>query len=156
ALRNWIPDIIQAVEPWMSAVDIDAGSRWNREMNAQLEETKFGIICLTKGNQTAPWILFEAGAPVKTISETVVCPYLIDLEPAEIRQGPLTQFQAKRANQKETWELIQAINKALKEDALPEEKLKRTFDRWFPDLKGKLDDLPKEQSGKMQDRPLED
>ncbi len=156
ALRSWIPDIIQTVQPWMSQVDIDAGSRWSREMNTQMEETRFGVLCLTKENQTAPWILFEAGALAKTISDTFVCPYLIDLEPAEIRQGPLTQFQSKRANEKETWELIQAINKALKEGALPEDKLKRAFDRWFPDLKEKLDGLPKEQPEKKQDRPMEE
>jgi|SRR5262245_32738596 len=156
ALRSWIPDIIQTVQPWMSQVDIDAGSRWSRDMSAQMEEAKFGILCLTKENQTAPWMLFEAGALAKTISDTFVCPYLIDLEPTEIRQGPLTQFQSKRANEKETWELIQAINKALKDDALSDDNLKRAFDKWFPDLKQKLDGLPKEQHGKKQDISMEE
>lgn len=156
ALRSWVPDIIQTVQPWMSQVDIGAGSRWSGEMNAQMEEAKFGVLCLTRDNQTAPWILFEAGALAKTISDSFVCPYLIDLEPTEILQGPLTQFQSKRANEKETWELIQAINKALKDAALPNDKLKRAFDRWFPDLKEKLDSLLKEQTGAKQDRPIEE
>src|SRR5438128_12519610 len=99
ALRRWIPDVIQTVEPWMSATDIEAGARWNREIDNQLRETQYGIICLTKENQTAPWILFEAGAIAKTIDDAFVCPYLINLDPAEISQGPLTQFQAKRANE---------------------------------------------------------
>jgi hypothetical protein len=156
ALRSWIPDIIQAVEPWMSEVDIEAGARWSREMNAQLEQTKFGIICLTKENQLAPWIHFEAGALAKTISDRSVCPNLIDLGPTEIRQGPLTQFQSKRANEKETWELIQAINKALKDDALSEEQLKRAFDMWFQNLKLKLDGLPQEYPGKKQDISIDE
>ena len=40
--------------------------------------------------------------------------------------------------------MILAINKALKDEALPEDKLRRTFDRWWPDLKGTLDNLPDE------------
>jgi len=144
ALRQWIPDIIQSVEPWMSEVDVDAGSRWGRNVEDELKETKFGILCLTKSNLNAPWILFEAGALAKTIEDTFVCPYLVDLIPTDIPAGPLSQFQAKKANQNETWELILAINKALKDESLPEDKLRRTFDRWWPDLKGTLDNLPDE------------
>ena len=53
ALRSWIPDIIQAVKPWVSGVDIRAGTRWSREVEQQLLDTRFGILCLTKENQTA-------------------------------------------------------------------------------------------------------
>jgi hypothetical protein len=97
-LRQWLPDVIQSIEPWMSAEDIDAGTRWGIEVTNQLAETRCGIICLTN---------FEAGALSKTIdNNTYVIPYLIDLEPSDILPGPLTQFQAKRANKSETWQLI--------------------------------------------------
>lgn len=143
-LRDWIPYVIQSVEPWMSASDIDAGARWSRSVEEQLGSTKFGIICLTKINTTAPWVLFEAGALAKTIEETFVCPYLIDLAPSEIPAGPLTQFQAKRATEKDTWELILTINKALGVDALPEPQLQKTFEKWWPDLKDLIANLPSE------------
>lgn len=156
ALRHWIPDVIQKIEPWMSQTDIDAGARWNRGIDEKLGETKFGIICLTRSNQSAPWILFEAGALAKTIEDTFVCPYLIDLDPANIPQGPLTQFQAKRANEKETWELVSTINKALKDGALPEENLKRGFERWWTDLKHVLETLPVEETSVEPQRPVED
>jgi len=155
ALRDWIPDIMERVEPWMSETDIDAGARWSREISDELEETKFGIICLTKSNLNAPWILFEAGALAKTIDDTYVCPYLIDMDPSEIPQGPLTQFQAKRANEKESFELISTINKALKEKAKIEERLRKAFDAWWPDLKKKLEHLPKERDDKKLSRPIE-
>lgn len=155
ALREWLRSVIQTVKPWMSEQDIEAGARWNREVDKELGDTKFGIICLTRNNQTAPWLLFETGALAKTIDETYVCPYLIDLEPSHINPGPLTQFQAKRANKKETWELVSTMNKALKENALTEEQLKKTFELWWPELENTLKDLPSD-GVKEKRRPLED
>src|SRR6266545_990864 len=90
-LNDWLKDIIQIADPWMSANDIDAGVRWSRAIEERLQATKFGILCLTKTNLNAPWILFEAGALAKTIEDTFVCPYLIDLEPSSVPRGPLTQ-----------------------------------------------------------------
>ena len=83
-LRTWIPKVIQSVKLWMSSEDILAGDRWNRDIAVELEKSKFGIICLTPENMNKPWILFEAGALAKTIDKTLVCPYLIDLDPTEI------------------------------------------------------------------------
>ena len=78
ALKDYLPDMIQEIKPWMSRADIRAGARWSGEVQAELSECRFGIICLTRDNQTAPWILFEAGALAKTIEGTFVCPYLIN------------------------------------------------------------------------------
>jgi hypothetical protein len=156
ALRRWIPDVIQKVDPWMSNSDIHAGARWSRVVDDNLSNTQFGIICLTKTNHNAPWLLFEAGALAKSISETFVCPYLIDLEPSNVPAGPLTQFQAKRANAKETWELVKTINKALKNDSLPEDKLRRTFEMWWPILENTLKNLPEELAAAEPRRTIED
>lgn len=159
ALRQWIHDVIQNAEPWMSHTDIDAGARWGRDMDEKLSDTKFGVICLTRGNLGAPWILFEAGALAKSINDTFVCPYLIDLSPSDIPQGPLAQFQAKQANQKETWELICTMNKALREqggEGLTDEQLRRTFEKWWPDLDKTLKSLPEEQTGVQAHRPVEE
>jgi TIR domain len=146
ALRQWLPDVIQAIEPWMSSEDIDAGARWGSEVTNQLAETRCGIICLTKDNQIAPWVLFEAGALSKTIEKTYVIPYLIDLEPSDILPGPLTQFQAKRANKPETLDLVRTLNGALiKEEfdkPLPDEQVNRMFERCWNELETQLKDLP--------------
>ena len=143
ALRDWLPLIIQAIKPWMSEVDISAGSRWIKEISIELEQTSIGIICLTKENQHSPWLIFEAGALAKSISDAYVCPYLIDLEPSDIVQGPITQFQAKISNKSGTWDLIKMLNNALGENALDNAKLKLSFEKWWPDLEKKLDKIIK-------------
>lgn len=146
ALRDFLPDVIQSVEPWMSDRDIDAGQRWAHELADNLQETKFGILCLTRDNLVAPWILFEAGALSKTLEKTHVCPYYIEIEPADIPSGPLTHFHGKSADKAGTKDLITTINKALDDTKLPEDRLDRSFDRCWPELEKKLADLPKENA----------
>src|SRR4051794_9109874 len=90
ALRQWLPDVVQSVRPWMSEADIEAGARWGERIQRELNETRFGILCVTPQSMQAPWLLFEAGALAKTIQDTYVCPYLIGVEVSEL-QGPLTQ-----------------------------------------------------------------
>ena len=62
ALKEWLPNVIQAVDPWVSSSDIDAGMRWTPALAEQLQQTQLGILCLTAENLNAPWLLFEAGA----------------------------------------------------------------------------------------------
>lgn len=148
-LHGWIPQIMNAVEPWMSETDLRAGVRWNKELDDHLSKTQFGIICLTKANLNMPWILFEAGALAKTMTataDTKVCPYLIDLESSRVPQGPLTQFHAKRADEKGTWELVSSINAALGDSARPNDQLRKTFVKWWPELEAALAPLQAEDS----------
>lgn len=128
----------------MSATDIAAGARWSPDIQRQLSETSFGVLCVTSGNQTAPWLVFEAGALAKAVEDTFVCPYLIDLEPAQVQPGPLAQFQSKRANEDGTRDLVRSINRAAKDGALPEDKVERAFAKWWPDLQGRLVGAPAE------------
>ena len=141
-LHEWLPSVIQSVRPWMSASDIDAGRRWTGELGKELQQSNFGIVCLTGSNQHAPWLVFEAGALAKTLDESHLVPYLIDLAPTEIT-GPLSQFQAKRANKDETWGLISTIN-SVAENALTEGYLRRAFEAGWPELEQTLGDLPSE------------
>jgi len=141
ALRDWLPAVLQAVEPWMSAEDIDKGARWSAQVAGELEQAKVGILCLTRDNLGAPWVLFEAGALSKTLSKTYVCPYLLGLRPSDLR-GPLVQFQAAEANEADTRRLAATINSALGPNALSEKALDRAFATWWPGLEKTLKSLP--------------
>ena len=141
ALRDWLPDVIQAIEPFMSQQDIPKGARWGIQLPRELEGTSVGIVCLTAENLTAPWILFEAGALSKTVEQTLLCTYLLGLEPINL-SPPLSDFQATRANAEETLQMLLSINAALGKSGLSPEKAKRAFDRWWPALEEKLQAIP--------------
>lgn len=155
-LRRWLKDVIQDLDLWMSDVDIHAGARWSAEIAENLEESKFGIICITGNNVEAPWILFEAGALAKSLKDTFVCPYLFGISKPDIPGGPLTQFQSKCANKKETLELLTSINNAIGIKKLDQEQLHRTFERCWPELEEKLEYISKVTPEVIEKRPTDE
>ncbi len=139
-LAIWLPQVIQAVEPWFSPEDIERGARWQDEVGRLLEEAKIGIICLARENLSAPWILFEAGALSKT-KEARVCTCLLDLAPGDV-EYPLAQFQHTQANKDDVHRLVGTINAKLQEAGekpLPPERLTAIFERFWPDLEARLE-----------------
>lgn len=144
AFRDWLPNVIQKLQPWMSDVDIDKGSNWLEEIFGQLADTKFGLVCVTTDNQKAPWLLFEAGALSKEVKEKAfVCPFLFDLSKADLK-GPLTHFQATGRAKEDLKKLILTINKSITPDILPTEKLNVAFEKWWPELESRLDNIQPE------------
>jgi hypothetical protein len=83
-------------------------------------------------------LLFEAGALSKTLEKTFVCPYLVNLQPADVR-GPLSQFQMTTAEKEETRKLLHTINKALGDQALQPGQVNAAFDKWWGDLDSRLE-----------------
>lgn len=123
ALRDWLPNVLQFVEPWMSAADVNKGAKWLQALSGELEKANFGVICLTPENLTAPWILFEAGALSKK-ADSAVCTYLFGLANTEVKD-PLAQFQHTESNREDTKKFVITINKALGENALPFERAEK-------------------------------
>lgn len=136
AFRDWLPNVIQVIKPWMSSEDIRKGSHWSTELAAKLSETKAGIFCVTPENQDAPWLNYEAGALTRTIATDCVSPFLIGLSKSELK-GPLAQFQATDPNEKDTRLLIMTLNRA-SNNSLAEPTLESSFAKWWPDLDTKL------------------
>lgn len=141
-LRNWFPKVVQAVIPWMSERDINAGARWLVELVDQLEKTNFGVVVLTSDILREPWIHFEAGALAKQLKGSAVCPYLIDIPDKSAVVGPLAQFQMKHADRKDTLSLVRNINFCLADSKLSDEILDDTFARFWPDLERAISTLP--------------
>lgn len=110
ALRDWLPMVLQYVEPWVSDKDISAGERWAQAIAGELEAANFGIICVTPENIHSEWILFEAGALSKSMQEGKVIPLLFGLELSDL-SGPLSQFQAQKMEELGIKEVVKSINK---------------------------------------------
>ena len=91
--REWLPSVIQSLEPYVSSEDIDKGARWSSDIAKELEDSTFGILCVTKDNLHAPWLSFEAGALSKTMDKSFVTPFLFDIKRSEVN-GPILQFQS--------------------------------------------------------------
>ncbi|MFC1604866.1 SUMF1/EgtB/PvdO family nonheme iron enzyme [Planctomycetota bacterium] len=140
ALRSWLPDVINAIEPWVSSEDIKPGKRWNSEVTTALDATTIGIFCLTPENISSPWVLFEAGALAKSVKnqKSSVIPFLIPGLKITAIAGPLQQFQAVSAGDKASiLKMMRQLNATLEtvgEVPLEAGRLQRIFERWWPDL----------------------
>jgi len=140
-LKKWIRNVIQSVEPFVSSEDISKGARWSTNIAEELQNTNFGILCVTKDNYQQPWLLFEAGALSKTLEKTFVVPLLFDLEPSDLSNSPLLQFQAASFSKDEIKKLIETINNANK-NKLESNELDEAFDLWYPQLEKVLYEIP--------------
>ena len=132
-LRKWLPSVIQVVKPYFSPNDVEKGSRWYPDIAKELEESMVGILCVTRENLEAPWLLFEAGALGKNLGKSRVCPLLLGVEPTDLT-GPLSQFQGARFNKKEFKAVVDTINKQLVGAKLETTVLTDVFEKWWPDL----------------------
>src|SRR4051794_33907999 len=92
ALRDWLPSVIQSIEPFVSSEDIDKGARWSSDIPKELEDSSFGILCIPTQNLDAPWVNFEAGALSKSLERSRVAPFLFGVDRTDVK-GPLLQFQ---------------------------------------------------------------
>jgi len=136
ALRKWLPGVIQSVDPWVSGADIEAGARWHQALSVQLQQCKFGVICLTRENLRSGWLLYEAGALSKSVEDSSVVPYLLGLRKADV-DGPLAYFQSVEADAEGTYFLLKAMNAVLPrlgERPLVDNMLRQAFELWWPKL----------------------
>jgi hypothetical protein len=118
----------------MSDADIGAGQRGLTTIERELAGTSFGIIVVTRQNQDAPWLNFEAGALSKVVQqdlETRVAPLLVDISNPSQITGPISQFQAKLFSMTGLLELVQGIAAVAGADAAQVEK---RFNAFWPDL----------------------
>lgn len=136
ALKEWLPNVFQSIETddvFLSSEDIAKGAVWFSELGQILDESGFGVLCLTPENLTAPWILFEAGALSKHLSSARVVPLLIGVGD-EALKGPLSHLNGAGVSADEIRKLAESINERLGDDGLDEPRLAKAVARWWPDL----------------------
>lgn len=143
-LRDWLPSVIQNIEPYVSSEDIDKGARWSTDIAGELHASTYGLICLTKENLNAPWINFEAGALGKSIDKARVSPFLFRIKRSEV-EGPILQFQSTIFERDDVLKLLKSINDACGGEGLEALRLEKSFEVWWPQLEKLLGEIPAEQ-----------
>lgn len=138
--RDWLPSVIQSIKPYVSSEDIDKGARWSTDIATELENSTFGILCVTKDNINAPWLSFEAGALSKTMDKSFVSPFLFDIKRSEV-DGPILQFQSTIFQKEDIHKLLKSLNKACGEASIPEAMPNKAFEVWYPTLEEELNKI---------------
>lgn len=143
ALNDWLKRVIQAVKPFYSP-EIEKGAKWSGEIDAALEGTRFGIICLTPDNLESRWIHYEAGALSKT-GDALIWTFLHGIKPGDVPQ-PLGKFQHTIAEKNDVLMLLNTINKRLADvggEPIDNAVLSENFELYWPKLGEKLEEAEK-------------
>lgn len=131
-LRDWLPHIIQEMEPYVSSQDIEKGERWAENIGDSLSTIDFGIIVLTPTNINAPWVNFEAGALSKTVKSRVI-PILCGMDRIDAATSPLRQFQYALSTKEDISKILASINGHCTRP-LDLNRLSSAIDKWWPDF----------------------
>jgi TIR domain len=150
--RDHLPSAVNAVDLFMSEVDIDRGTRWHEVLTNTLHASTYGIVCLTDGSMESIWVAFETGVIAKAVgpveAKKRIWTYILGLESRDIELTPYAVYQRTNitkpeAAQHETLKLIRSIN-ALSPDDVHDELLQRKFDRMFwPDFSKVIEEARK-------------
>ncbi|OFK05158.1 hypothetical protein HMPREF2837_07965 [Streptococcus sp. HMSC071D03] len=152
--KEWLPNVLQYVEPYMSEKDIKLGERWGKSIEENLRSNDFGLVFVTPENINAPWINFEAGALSKSLQSRLV-PILYNAEVTILNNGPLKQFQSSKEVSKESIkQLILDINEFAEDsECLKLERVETAFEKWWEDLENNLNKTPENTEVKEQKIP---
>ncbi|AFR50124.1 TIR domain-containing protein [Gordonia sp. KTR9] len=110
-----VNQLFDTVTPFVSDTDIEAGARGLDDIKNELDGTSFAIVVVTRANQSAPWLNFEAGAISRQMGSDYdlrVAPCLVDFEKATELTSPLKQFQANLLNEEGITKILASIARA--------------------------------------------
>lgn len=137
ALKDWLPNVIQALDPWLSSSDIEKGEAWFSAISESLVKSDgIGVFCLTAANLTSPWLAYEAGA-IGSVDKGRVATFLFRVDPSTVRP-PLGLFQATSAESKtDVLKLLVGLNQRLS-SPLKDSLLQKAFETNWPTLEAQL------------------
>ncbi|WP_407107284.1 TIR domain-containing protein [Rhodococcus aetherivorans] len=117
--REWLPEMFDDVDPWMSSDSIQAGSRWLYDITEKLQKSAFGIVVTTLENKNAPWLNYEAGAISGVLTGDAysrVTPVTVDFDDKSELPTTLNQYQTVSLDEPGLQKLFLSIATALQKD----------------------------------------
>lgn len=134
-IRDWLPQVLQEVQPFISSHDIAKGERGLDIIARNLQDTDFGIVVITESNKGSPWINFEAGALSKSLQSGHVVPLICGMSEIDITGSPLRQFQYSFPTLEGIQMLVTSVNQHCTHP-VAERVLERAFAKWWPEFEG--------------------
>jgi len=132
AIGQSVADVFTGVEPWISAVNIQAGQQWFAELMKALEDSQFAIVCVTKRSLSAPWIMFESGAVSAKFGSPRLVPLMLDCVVQDL-VDPLARFNGVLFDKDSVRELFASINSSVG-TPLASKALTAAFEAVWPTL----------------------
>lgn len=141
-LRDWLPTVLQSVDPYFTPEDTEKGTRWLSEISQELSASKIGIFCVTRDNINSNWLLFEAGVLSKELEKTYVCPILFGVKPVDLAP-PMRQFQATEFTKDDFKRLIDVINDRMSsgQGKLLPKVLDNSFKAFWPQIEKNIGEI---------------
>lgn len=153
AFSEFLPLLMEQVEPFFSPDDIAKGSRWLPDLSEKLDSISLGILCITPESGDSHWLMFEAGALSKSLTSARVFPVLFGIASSDL-PAPLAQFQSCEFSQEEIFKLVVQIN-TLCQTPRNSTNLKRAFDLAWPEFHTRIEEIlsvnPDQHIQKIQD-----
>jgi hypothetical protein len=141
--------------PWVSSVDIEAGTKWTEELRAKIKNAGYCVVCVTSENATKPWINYEVGA-IREGFEKRTSPWLLDIRPEQLEKLPLSSVQGTSTSREDTYKMIVEINQLLAEPH-PATVIDQQFEAHWTGLSKSLADAKlKVTTPTVEKRKLED
>jgi hypothetical protein len=125
----------------MSDEEIQSGTRWSEVIGSALNEMDYGLICVTRSNQAAPWLMFEAGALAKRLDTAHVVPLCIDLAPSDIT-SPLQIFQGRKLDKDGMQRIVRELHE-MSDNPMSLENVDQVFEALWARLDEAIKDATK-------------
>lgn len=107
-LQRLLVKLPLGLETWMST-DIRPGAKWRDELESELVNTDFGIVCLTPDNMDSAWLRYETDSLTKMVDKTNVVLILHGVESTSLPSS-YRSFQTRAFQRDSIWMLVQQLN----------------------------------------------
>lgn len=109
--KHILSQLFPNIDIFYSIDDIQKGKHWVSDLEKRLANAEIGIICLTQGNISSPWIMYEASR-LSSLTKHVIL-LLIDVDNNQLKSTPLSSLQSIQLSHDGLVTLVHEINHRL-------------------------------------------